>query len=965
MGSTQDDSMEVEPGVEAKSGDAMEQDETPRIFKIHGSKIANNIICKISAEAVDGPKKVKTENRVAVLILDCSGSMGHWVQRSVNSWQMALRAQDYDENDKVIMLEFESSTRQTEHKLKDLNNLGMHCRGGTSMQGVVPKLQKLVEKYHDKTINVWCISDGGIGDQHQFKESMMTDLAPHFKSPNINVVAVRLCSGHNEPDVQAMSAVGLISSQEFKLENFQMGNDYGYGAHNNSAQDVPEGLAAIMGGMRSAEEKIVVSMEKASLLKRPGDKGEKTLDIFNQNWFMIKDEDVSETIMVDGQPITIEMYPETENLSVLEQFATKIYMRLVQEKIAGLYENAEYIEALEQLFYDLDNMSKVIEKEHEESVSEMSTTSRALQIKQKFGKQTKTIRQKIAELKNLANIDHLSGQMKSNLMRGLGAGKGDLGLARRYARTDQGKDPSQMLSDAIQKCKPALLDLKLEKDQDIREECFFSKESSLESALVAIETGVSVYEESDEITADDLLSIFGLHGLAIRHKAGNYTDPMLIGLNQGLKDTIFDVYPNVVLNQSILWYSKQMQSELKAPGFDKAITAVVPIKSWNHPAVWKLYCQETDIGAMQTSAHLRNVLTPLPKDRVAFTASTLLKMMADWSNPTEVQAKMMSVVLLTIQWKTQSEKSKEIADALMGDNPLAVFSTANNLASELAPFAHILCDPFLLAFLAEPGSHKLWRALMANTVYWTVRRSLGDEDRGDIIKKMVNLDEANFTHPLPDLEDEPEPVAIHDQWPEDKAKEFMTKNKYLYNTKLYRNMLSLAVAFKAAGNKTSPTIFNSANVSDDEVKACTVGMDLSLFGQVEVVKSILTRNETDRYSENCIGFHDTEEEARNYLKTTVRGLYRTSYDTELKLKLDRVKEAKLQEFLATFISMDFNLFATRLKSNVPNQNSKGVSEMLKMLDERKENVVDMAQKVELMVIGKFGEHTWNNGSVAR
>jgi len=535
-----------------------------------------------------------------------------------------------------------------------------------------------------------------------------------------------------------------------------------------------------------------------------------------------------------------------------------------------------------------------------------------------------------------------------------------MGLMRRYARTDQGKDPPQMMSDAIAKCKPALLELKAEKDQAVREECFFSKESSLESALVAIETGCDITEES-EITPDMLLTIFGLHGLAIKHKAGNYTDPMLIGLNQGLKDTIFEVYTNVVLNQSVLWYAKQNKTEIKAPGFDGLITAVVPIKSWNHPAVWKLYCQDTEIAAMQTSAHLRNVLTPLPKDRVAFTASLFLKMMGDWADPSEIQRKMMSDVLLTIQWKNQSDKSKEIADKLKGDDPLAELSTTNNLASELAPFAQILCDQTLLEFLGGPDSQKLWRALVANTVYWTVRRALGEEERGEVIKKLINYNKDNFTHPLPDDEQEPENLAIHDIWDGKKAGEYIKKHKYLYDNKLYTNMMRLSLAFKAAGNKTSPDIFKVGSVNN----TVAVGMDLDLFCQVEVVKSILTKNETERYGENSIGFHDTEQEARNYLAGIVRSHYRRQYDTELKLKEERVKEKKLAVFLDTFVPMSFVDFALHLQENIPNQGSKGRIEMLQKLEEEKDKVVDLSSKAELLLIGKLGEDTWNNGSVSR
>ena len=141
----------------------------------------------------------------------------------------------------------------------------------------------------------------------------------------------------------------------------------------------------------------------------------------------------------------------------------------------------------------------------------------------------------------MGNMEAVTGHMKLDLLRNLGSGKGDIGLMRRFYRTDQGKDPNTMMSEALKKSKAALASLKAEKETGDREECFFSKESSLEAAIAAIENCGEMFDESDEVTPDSLLTVFGPHGLAIRHKTGNYTDPMLIGLNQGSRDTIFEV----------------------------------------------------------------------------------------------------------------------------------------------------------------------------------------------------------------------------------------------------------------------------------------------------------------------------------------------------------------------------------------------------------------------------------------
>ena len=63
--------------------------------------------------------------------------------------------------------------------------------------------------------------------------------------------------------------------------------------------------------------------------------------------------------------------------------------------------------------------------------------------------------------------------------------------------------------------------------------------------------------------------------------------------------------------------------------------------------------------------------------------------------------------------------------------------------------------------------------------------------------------------------------------------------------------------------------------------------------------------------------------------------------------------------------MSFVDFALHLQENIPNQGSKGKGEMLQKLEEEKDKVVALSSKAELLLIGKLGEDTWNNGSVSR
>ena len=157
--------------------------------RVQGAKIGGNLICTIDVLSKE-KCEIPSRRPNAVLILDCSGSMGNWVQRSVTAWQQALKAQHYEEEDEVHIIEFESETKMSRHKVKDLDKLDMRCRGGTYMAGVVFELETVLNKYKGETVSIWVVSDGQIFDQTLFKDSMMRTLGRHLNSPDIRVLGV-------------------------------------------------------------------------------------------------------------------------------------------------------------------------------------------------------------------------------------------------------------------------------------------------------------------------------------------------------------------------------------------------------------------------------------------------------------------------------------------------------------------------------------------------------------------------------------------------------------------------------------------------------------------------------------------------------------------------------------------------------------------------------------------------------
>ena len=287
-------------------------------------------------------------------------------------------------------------------------------------------------------------------------------------------------------------------------------------------------------------------------------------------------------------------------------------------------------------------------------------------------------------------------------------------------------------------------------------------------------------------------------------------------------------------------------------------------------------------------------------------------------------------------------------------------STENGLASDLAPFAHVFSDPVLLGYLAEPTGWRLSRALVANTVYWTVRGEIANKDPEELLKKILGYSPANSLQVLPDDQEEPVYVAFHDDWNEETAKQHVDKMNSK-PAKLNQNVFAVAKRFKDAGMAISPSLFHSSLPKSSEFLSQIVGMDFDLFCFVETVKTFEAKSETERYQAGSTGFHNGENKARDYLRSVVSGIYRREYQDQLKQKQNRIKAAKLQNFLLNFRAMPFKEFVEGLQENVPNQTSRGTKELLEILADDVESV----GKVELLLTGKYEESTWNNGSVAR
>ena len=167
-----------------------------------------------------------------------------------------------------------------------------------------------------------------------------------------------------------------------------------------------------------------------------------------------------------------------------------------------------------------------------------------------------------------------------------------------------------------------------ESGQDLKA-CLWNHENCLQTTKNVIDELLQTGEKTSMVPLKEPTTLFGLVGIPVSHIVQNYTDPMNLGINKCL----IDITPSIChLNQSSLWCWKQStgatscsKKPLQHTGLKEKVTAVVPIKAWNHPAVWKAYNKSTCLGKLILSAQLRGTFTAMPKDQSALTAATLLR----------------------------------------------------------------------------------------------------------------------------------------------------------------------------------------------------------------------------------------------------------------------------------------------------------------------------------------------------
>lgn len=907
-------------------------------------------------------KPTQTIRPSPVMILDVSGSMGNNTFKVVASYKQLLLAAGYPADTKIRFIvfgqhessfEFPLGRLDTKHSYFDSRN-----QGATKMAPIVPLVKKVLEQ---TTEPLWftIVSDGVLNDGPLFYNRFGQVFGDFAAQSRISVSMVRLTtSSWGFPETKALCAISTLSTAGGNLlETYDA-------TRINSLIELP--------GSKS-------QLQAFDAILSATPTGNSTNQIYLADGDVFFMSQMPDCLVVDDVPVEMQEMSAEEAAVMQDALEKKELERLAQARTAGKDIKAD-VAQLVAMREAIDRRICSLETAVETS-TKPSTHQRAQQLLAEAKKNATSVIGRLQELANNDKLAHLNAQQQADYLRNLHSSvKADRDLAKRAARS--GTEPQEMFNNSLNKLRNLLQEMKAEQarldaGEDVPTRCWLSYETSLEAAIAAIEGAIAIVEEVGELDVNNALKLFGLMGVCINHKVGNFTDPAMV------YGSILKVFLGCYMLEHSLWncYKDQPQQDddagsvgswqsyepeveavqhsgdgvIEAPFHKdkriKHITAVVALKCLNHPLVWKAYQQLTSIAQLTASVQMRRLLTPLPTDRPMFNTGLLLHLVEQQQLGQPIPEAAVSLMRpLTEQMSEYLRSDKwQKAVAEIPQQGLLAMTGQDGFSHYMAPLALCCANTTMAANLLD---NTAVLQSVFNFCIWRSFRFKKDQDRLDIIKAFLGIKSQNETHVLPDDQEEPTELQFSSTYEPEEAKMAHFEEKTVHLALFYNWMAQMT-------GKPQLTL--------EQFKQKVAGeVEWDVFAVWSVLVAIEARDEKSRIDKDdqkdLFPQPRTTADAQLFIQERVRGFYRQFYERELAEKNARLAAVRERKFIANVGTMTFAEFAEQLPSVIPNATHSAVPLMMIAIEKA---TTDKAAKVQLTVGGTFEDFCWNNGNVQR
>lgn len=866
-----------------------------------------------------------------VVVLDESGSMGnHGIDAMRKFKEVHLKFMD--PQTRVCVIAFESCSRLVETTLRDLNPNEFGGKGGTSMCPTIPFITQVLQKYQETDIMMTIVSDGEIGDAVSFPIQFEQQCSRFFNSSNVSMTMIRLTTG-GTPAVRELcmyaklsreGAGELITLSPYELSKFdELFKPNGQSFQISSSSP---NLGNDMFGKRSG-----------AISLRDG-----------QTFFL---DSLSDITCEDGSPIEMIEAPLTFGARLYEEYLEALVDRLGQAKVRGDAGIDSQIDQLAQLYELLQQQIAVLSKPATEasSANESSMSFRAKNLLREKTKEAKTVLTALQTLRNKQGIAGMNSRQQAEFLQELKDSKNSKDFARRAAKGATPDDLQKKVDGAIQYFISMLP--KLQEALRAQEEAggdipvdFFSQEDSLTAFICAIEA----IEEGREVSVQEAVQLFGLLGLGISHDINNaYPDAsMLFG-------KINKVFHTCFMNQSTLWGCHGKADGdgswgiIKSPFHKRenisCLTAVVPLKSLNHPLVWECM-RKSGMLDIQSSITIRRRPEPIPND-IPFLYGALVKHVLGEPR-SEANRTLLRDILETMAGMMASKSWTDII-AQIEEKHVCAFVGDNGFSHYWIPLVFMMCRPEF-AKIASSNAYVM-RGMFEFCIFRHFQTLMKGQDRTQAIAEFLGISDESKQRVLPDDVAEPalETIAF--------SREVCPTGKFIGTFKwmleLVRNTCSLIFEFNGL-----PLL-----KAESFQQTLAGGSDFDAYQVFSIYVGLACNGENDRFDKSNGGAYKWAIECspEEFIGDAVAKIYREDYENAVKEKDARIQAKKESDFVEKSSSISFDEFAEWLSMIPPHHTL--IPRLIELLCDS--SCVERKSKITLFFLGECGSSTYNQGLI--
>ena len=936
----------------------------------------NGFIGKLSLNLSNDTKandRLLTKSNIStIVILDRSGSMGNSVPRFVHQILPSIfKSLNYADNDPIILITFDSTPNKYTIPVRQLGTFSIKCQGQTYMAPGITTLTQFIRNELSKdchSLRILTISDGEVHDQENV-QTQAAQLAALIKNKYIiNSQAVRLFTSSAQPDTRAVSSL-------LQLNNVSNVNLLDLKT-TLSNKEISDTIASLF-SRDSLNRHAILKSEELILKSTPWQTNtSNTISLFpGDNLFWLSQlpignltvGEIKVNIHMRGG-LTIDTY-ERLLKSKIEYYINQLKIL----KIVNTGESQKEIDDIMNYFQGMENSLLATDDDVNVLLNDSSLRARLQYLKNSIVRKKKSFVMRMSQIANDDKVSQLNSAQQADYLRAVdNTSKNARGLARRAVT--QGLDFNEILRKEVRTMAEHIDELKDIDDMD-HLASFFSQDTTLGGIRAVCQLVTD--DMLDDVSANDILRMVNIVGVACSGPIGEFPDPMTWRVNelyQGCYVSLADV---------LTAFMQSKGQPLQTPATNKTITNVIPIIE--NPRIARfLQKYVPSVLEYTSSIGMRRLLADVAMTSGYTICAGVWKLIEDLNeNKSELHLKTFEQVVNTYEMVV-GNYFQHIMPYIKEQNHSSSYYIANNgTTNMISPLIKLYRENDPMKLQQIP---KILRALYTYEIWQGIRRQYKNRDDSDLIAQkmldqLIGLDLNQYKTPVcPLFENEPSlaEIPFHDQVHIDDAylDELLKTVYYVDYVTLLPNYLSAVINDRTNSIKDIPTIDQNSICA-----ALHIDYDLKTFKFYNTVQALLytskaSRIDSEKEMMKMIDLVD-EKAAKKMMTDYIRKRFENQYATDLSIK-GRAERTELISVLVQSILqsrdhqemvklMREGLARGKVQVAIANSSSLGFVELKDKLLDYNEKIPRRLDIIKVLLLGRDykqnDEPVWNNGNV--